>query len=186
MSQPTAAPANMIPQGLHHIAFASRDSEATYDFYHNKLGMPLVRTENHLVGEGYFRHFFFDIGAGQLIGFFEVHNVGESEDYATDFSKSVGLPPWVNHVAFKVDDEEAYEAMKVRLKENGVVTLGEVDHDWCKSIYLSDPNGLTLEYCFTRPNVDIIQTLDTAYDLLFSTSKDDITEESRKSKVKQD
>lgn len=186
MSQPSAAPENMVPQGTHHIAFASRDSKKTYDFYHNQLGMPLVRTENHLVGDGYFRHFFFDMGAGQLIGFFEVHNVGEKKDYTTDFSESAGLPAWVNHVAFKVADEDAYEAIKLRLKENNVALLGEVDHDWCKSVYLSDPNGITLEYCFTQPETDIVQSLEEAHALLFSTSKTQITEDSRKKSVAQD
>lgn len=40
MSSPKPAPENMIPKGLRHIAFAARDREETYDFYHNKLGMP--------------------------------------------------------------------------------------------------------------------------------------------------
>ncbi len=183
MTSPAAAPENMVPMGLHHIAYASRDSAATYDFYHNKLGMPLVRTENHLVGEGYFRHFFFDIGNNQLIGFFEVHNVGERDDYTTDFADSVGLPAWVNHIAFKLEDEAAYEALKIRLEENGVALLGEVDHDWCKSIYLADPNGLTLEYCYSMPDTDIVQPLDVAHDLLFNSDAGTLDDSSRKKRV---
>jgi catechol-2,3-dioxygenase len=39
------APTGMKPSGFHHIALATRDASATYDFYHNKLGMELVFTE---------------------------------------------------------------------------------------------------------------------------------------------
>ena len=41
-------------RGVHHVAYTTRDAEATYDFYANKLGMPLLHTENHLQGEGFF------------------------------------------------------------------------------------------------------------------------------------
>ena len=37
------------------------------------------------------RHLFFDCGAGASMAFFEVRNVGEREDYATDVSASVEL-----------------------------------------------------------------------------------------------
>ena len=38
----------LVSKSLHHVAFATRDPEATYQFYTEKLGMPLVHTENHL------------------------------------------------------------------------------------------------------------------------------------------
>jgi hypothetical protein len=28
-----------------------------------------------------------------------------------------------------------------------------VDHEWCKSIYFKDPNGLSLEYCCALRNL---------------------------------
>ena len=31
--------------------YATRDPEATYEFYSKKLGMPLLRTENHRQGD---------------------------------------------------------------------------------------------------------------------------------------
>ena len=36
-----------------------------------------------------------------------------------------------------------------RLIENGVDVTAVVDHDWCRSIYFNDPNGLLLEFCAT-------------------------------------
>jgi len=172
---------DMRPKGIHHIAFASRDTQATYDFYHNKLGMKLFRTENHLQQGGYFRHFFFDMGNDQLMGFFEVNGVGEQPDYKTDLSSSLGLPLWVNHIAFNAENEQRFEEIKKRAKENGVKFMAKVDHDWVKSIYFLDPNGLMLEYTYEVPGklqADP-QDSETAYKLLFQTPES-IGEETRK------
>lgn len=183
MSQPNPS---VGTKGIHHLAFGTRDSKATYDFYHNKLGMPLVRTENHRQGKGYFRHYFFDMGGEQYMAFFEVHNVGEKKDYKTDLSESVGLPLWVNHISFKVENEAIYEQLKQRAKQNDVPILAEVDHDWCKSLYMTDPNGIMLEYTFDYDPAAFPQDSKEAYDLLFNLPEEAITEDTRKNKVDTD
>ena len=133
-------------KSLHHVAYATRDPEATYAFYTGKLGMPLVHTENHRQGDGYFRHFFFDMGNGDYLGFFQVEDVGEEEDYKTAVSLGSGLPIWVNHIAFRLDSEDELKAMVRQLKDRGIEQMQEVDHGWCRSIYLVDPNGIMVEY----------------------------------------
>lgn len=168
--------------GIHHIAFATKCSEATYKYYHERLGMPLTRTENHRKGKGYFKHFFFDMGGGQFLAFFEVNNVGERDDFRTDINLAVGVPMWVNHIAFKVDTDEGYEALKKRCRDNGAAPLAEVDHDWCKSFYLMDPNGLMLEFTYNHHPEGFAQDPKVAYDLLFQDPKD-IAEDTRKTKV---
>ena len=182
---PTPAPSGMKPKGIHHIAFASKDTQATYDFYHNKLGMDLVRTENHRQEGGYFRHYFFDMGNEQMIGFFEVNGVGEEADYKTDLSKSVGLPLWVNHIAFNAESEERYEEIKQLAKNNGVDFLAQVDHDWVKSMYFMDPNGLMLEYTYEVPGKleEDPQDLETAYNLLFQPAEKIGAETSKEDKI---
>ena len=40
-------------KSVHHIAFSTRDVEATYEFYTQKLGMRLLHAENHRQGDGY-------------------------------------------------------------------------------------------------------------------------------------
>ena len=91
---------------VHHVAYATRDPEATYEFYANKLGMKLLRTENHRQGDGYFRHFFFDMGGGECLAFFVVSNVGEEPGFRTAIAVGNGLPVWVNHLAFALDTLE--------------------------------------------------------------------------------
>ncbi len=174
-------PESVRANGLHHLAFATKCSEATYDFYHNKLGMPLKRTENHRQAKGYFKHYFFDMGRDQCMAFFELHGVGETKDYRTDVSTGLGMPLWINHVAFDIENETHYQAMKTRLKEKKVTLLGEADHGWCKSLYLVDPNMIMLEFTYTTvENALEEQGHDGAYQLLFDTDDADIGEETRK------
>jgi catechol 2,3-dioxygenase-like lactoylglutathione lyase family enzyme len=181
-SRPSAHDAGTrYPNGIHHLAFGTRCSKSTYAFYHDKLGMPLVRTENHRHKKGYFRHYFFDMGRAQYIAFFELQNVGERQDYRVDISTGLGMPLWINHLAFDIGDEEHYQAMKQRLIDHKVTLLGETDHGWCKSLYLVDPNMIMLEFTYTHDAAHFHdQTPEEAYRLLFDVPAEQIEEESRK------
>ena len=154
------------PTRVHHIAFGTRDVEGTYDFYTRRLGLPLVHTENHLSGRGWFRHFFFDVGNGEYLGFFAFENVGEKAGYRTDISTGLGLPPWINHVAFNVESVAALDQMKARCRANAVEIEGEMDHGWCRSIYLRDPNGILVEFTTTTDAAAFGMTEDEALRLL--------------------
>lgn len=136
-------------RSVHHVAYTTRDVEATYAFYAEKLGMQLLRMENHRQGDGYFRHFFFGMGGGEAIAFFYVEDVGEEPDYKTDISTGLGLPPWANHIAFRLDTIEELESMTKRMHERGIEHIMQVDHGWCTSIYTLDPNGIMVEFCVT-------------------------------------
>ena len=161
-------------QGIHHIAFGTRSARDTYEYYNNKLGFPLVHCENHQHGDGYFRHFFFDMGMGQELGFFAIHNVGEKEDYRTDPSTGLGMPPWVNHVSFRMPDEKSWTSFRDHVKAQGIRVLGEVDHDFCFSFYLMDPNGLMIEFTYDTAPERFGQGHDEAYRLLFEVPAEEI------------
>jgi glyoxylase I family protein len=176
--------AALAPQstGIHHIAFGTKCTQATYQFYHERLGMTLARVENHRKGKGYFKHFFFDMGGGQYMAFFEMNNVGEKPDFRTDINLAVGVPMWINHIAFKAPTEAVYEEIKARCKQNAVPLLAEVDHDWCKSVYLIDPNGLMLEFTYNHNPAGFRQDPAEALRLL-NQSGEEIAEDTRKTKV---
>ena len=167
------------PRGVHHVAYATRDPEATYEFYAKKLGMPLLRTENHRQGEGYFRHFFFGMGAGEALAFFEVHDVGEKRDYRTEISEGAGLPVWVNHIAFRLDTLEELEAMTKRMHLYGIDDILLIDHGWATSIYTTDPNGIMVEFCVTTDAEAFAQTEREALRLM-RLPPSEIPEETRK------
>jgi catechol-2,3-dioxygenase len=39
------------------------------------------------------------------------------------------------------------EAKRQELLEKGLAVTDIVDHEWARSIYFKDPNGISLEYC---------------------------------------
>ncbi|OUS26800.1 hypothetical protein A9Q99_16410 [Gammaproteobacteria bacterium 45_16_T64] len=176
---------NTAINGIHHLAFGTKSSKYTYEFYAEKLGMPLVRTENHRQKGGYFRHYFFDMGRDQYLGFFEIHDVGENEEYRTDLSTGLGMPIWVNHIAFDVGSKENFDLLNARCEEKGIAPRRVADHGWCQSLYMVDPNMIMVEFVYTcDPKAFRDQTPEQAYDLLFNTPKEDIPEESRKKSTK--
>jgi catechol 2,3-dioxygenase-like lactoylglutathione lyase family enzyme len=130
---------------LHHIALACKDAKETHHFYNDLLGFPLVYAEiDGNTDHGWMKHLFFDLGDGSCLAFFDLHGVGEPEDYQTAISTGLGLPQWVNHVAIRSDAERVRQ-VKARLKEAGVKVEMELDHGWCRSTYLTDPNGILVE-----------------------------------------
>jgi len=136
--------------GFHHLAFASRDTQATHRFYTESMGFELVKTN---VGKtpagGWAKHFFYDTGDGSLIAFWEIHDDAQvSPDWSSDISGGCGLPAWVNHLAFEATSEEHFQAALARWLGHGH-DVAEVDHGFCKSLYTSDPNGITVEWCIT-------------------------------------
>jgi catechol 2,3-dioxygenase-like lactoylglutathione lyase family enzyme len=164
---------------VHHVAYTTRDPEATYDFYAGKLGMKLLRTENHRQGDGHFRHFFFDMGQGECLAFFVVNGVGEEPGYRTEISLGNGLPVWANHLAFALDTLDELELMKKRLRNLGVEEMRVIDHGWATSLYLMDPNGIMVEFCVTTDAEGFAQTEEEALRLL-RLPAEQIPEETRK------
>lgn len=139
------------PVGMHHVAYACKDVVATNHFYEELMGFPLVHTEvESFDNGGYFRHVFYDLGDGSSLAFFDVHGVGEHEGWSSEISKGVGLPVWVNHIAFRAD-EARQEEVRERMAANGIEPLMEVDHGWCHSLYFLDPNGIMVEFCRDTP-----------------------------------
>jgi catechol 2,3-dioxygenase-like lactoylglutathione lyase family enzyme len=140
-------------RGFNHIDLGTKDMEATRAFYEDVLGFPLVRADLiDIADRGRMKHFFFDAGNGQLIGFMSGEDVnGFPRDFDASINKGLGLPPGVYHFAFDAETENDLERIKQHLISNGVAVRGPVDHEgWCKSIYFLDPNGLQLEVCWLQ------------------------------------
>lgn len=137
--------ATLIPKlnRLYHFAYPCRDAEETRHFYEDVLGLPLV---NCMISESVpstgeetpYAHFFFEMADGSYIAFFDLLN----DDMP---APSPNTPSWVQHFAIETDSVASVLAMRDRLLRNGVEVLGPVDHEFVRSIYFFDPNGLRLE-----------------------------------------
>jgi catechol 2,3-dioxygenase-like lactoylglutathione lyase family enzyme len=144
---------------FHHVALATRDTAATHYFYTEAMGFELVKVVvGPTPGEhgGWSKHFFFATNptvsrdAG-LMAFWELHDDQIGDDYPVDINASFGLPAWVNHIAFEATSLEELHDHRERWRRHGL-TVAEVDHDFCVSIYTTDPNHNMVEFCHTsRP-----------------------------------
>ena len=140
-------------KGFSHIGLSTLDLDRTRDFYENVLGFKAVRCDILRVKEGgRIRHIFFDTGRDQLIAFMEARGVpGVPAAYDAGINRGLGVPNVFYHFAFETGSEAGLEAKRKELLAKGVDVTDIVDHDWAKSIYFKDPNGLQLEFCcFTR------------------------------------
>ncbi len=142
------------PPSIHHVAYACRDLDATHHFYADIIGLTLVHTEVTPFDQGFFRHVFYDCGDGSALAFFDLHGVGEPQPVPTAISTDLGLPAWVNHFAYRVD-EASKAAILDRLRADGREPDIELDHGWCVSTYITDPNGILFELCLDRPGLPV-------------------------------
>jgi catechol 2,3-dioxygenase-like lactoylglutathione lyase family enzyme len=143
----------MAHKGFSHIGLSTLDLDKTRDFYVNVLGFKPVRCDIIPIKEGgQIRHIFFDTGRDQLIAFMEARGVpGIPAEYDAGINRGLGVPNAFYHFAFETGSETALVAKREELVRKGVQVTEVVDHDWAKSIYFRDPNGLQLEFCtYTR------------------------------------
>ncbi|HLM29907.1 MAG TPA: VOC family protein [Acidimicrobiales bacterium] len=116
------------------------DMDTTVRFYHGVLGARLVAT----IGTPDFRHYFFEIGPGQTVAFFEYTSARPAS-----FAKPAGVPDrraiQFDHLSLDLADEAGLESLQARLKAYGCEVTDVIDHGFVRSIYFSDPNGIALE-----------------------------------------
>jgi glyoxylase I family protein len=130
---PGARPAT-IGRGLHHAALICRDVEETILFYQDLIGFPLVELVENRDYAGS-SHFFFDLGNGNLLGFFDF----PGHDHPP-FSETIG---GVQHIAISVPAEQ-FTAARARFDAAGLEYLGP-DRGVDDSLYVRDPNGVGIE-----------------------------------------
>ena len=122
---------------------------ATHQFYSEAMGFRLVRVEKaQSPGGGWAKHFFYDTGNGEMMAFWELHDESLPKDYPTSISAGLGLPLWTNHIAFGAQSIDDLAIKRDRIRRAGHSVM-ELDHHWCTSIYVNDPNGIMVEFCVT-------------------------------------
>ena len=139
----------MTHKGISHLGFSTLDLDKTREFYEGILGFKPVRCDTIKITEGgHIRHIFFDMGRDQLVAFMEARKVpGVPAEYDAGITRGLGVPSAFYHFAFEAGTEAGLEEKRKELVAKGVSVSDVVDHDWAKSIYFKDPNGLQLEYC---------------------------------------
>jgi catechol 2,3-dioxygenase-like lactoylglutathione lyase family enzyme len=133
---------------FHHVAIATRDLDATHRFYTEAMGFELVNVDAiPFMENGWARHLFYDTGNGQMLAIWDLHDE-QLPDFDPAISTGLGLPNFVNHIAFGGTDLDDLDRRKDRWLANGHDVV-RIDHGWCTSIYTNDPSGILVEFCTT-------------------------------------
>ncbi len=133
---------------FHHVAIATRDLEATHRFYSEAMGFELVNVDViPYMEEGWARHLFYDTGGGEMLAIWDLHD-RDLPDFDPAISTGLGLPNFVNHIAFGASSLEELDSRKELWLRYGLDAV-RIDHGWCTSIYTDDPNGIMVEFCCT-------------------------------------
>jgi catechol 2,3-dioxygenase-like lactoylglutathione lyase family enzyme len=118
-------------RGVHHMALLSSDVERTVRFYQELLEFPLTEIFENRDYKGS-NHFFFDIGNGNLLAFFDFPGL--------DLGPYAEVLGGLHHVAISVD-RATWERLRGKLDDAGVPYQTESG----SSIYFRDPDGTRLE-----------------------------------------
>lgn len=118
-------------RGVHHVALICADVEETINFYQGLLEFPLTELfENRdLAGSS---HFFFDIGNGNLLAFFDLPGVEPGV-----YREVLG---GLHHLAISVEPAH-WARLRAKLDEQGI----PYHLDSGSSIYMTDPDGARVE-----------------------------------------
>jgi len=129
--KPADARPTSTARGLHHTALISSDVERTVRFYQDLLGFPLTELIENRDYPGS-SHFFFDIGNGNLLAFFDFPGL--------DLGPYAEVLGGLHHVAISVAAEN-WEVIVARLDDAGI--QHEVHSE--VSLYFTDPDGARIE-----------------------------------------
>lgn len=130
---------------MHHSAYVVRDQERTRHFYEDVVGLPLIAAWAE-VGEILafpgrkveFCHTFFGLADGAALAFFAF-----ADD---DVYQAIRLQPrnGFTHAAIAIN-RDAQPQMRGRLETAGYTTRF-IDHGYCQSLYVDDPDQMVLEF----------------------------------------
>lgn len=145
-----------VANRLHHTAYTTKDMEKTRAFYEDVLGFPLVATwseKDELFGkERTYCHCFFGLNDGSALAFFQF---AEPEDQAL-FDPETPTSPF-RHIALHVDAAEQQE-LEARIVAAGIEAPQTyvLEHGYCRSVYVVDPNDMTVEFTVDAPEALVL------------------------------
>ena len=144
---------------LHHVAYATRDVDATTHFYEDLMGFALVHTEITALGESWIRHVFYDIGPNDSGGergaspsSSSIRSVSSRDGPPTSPTES-GCPSGSTTVR-SAPPPSSRRPFEPGWQQKGIEPAMEQDHGWCHSLYYLDPNGIMVELCRDTPGFD--------------------------------
>jgi catechol 2,3-dioxygenase-like lactoylglutathione lyase family enzyme len=118
-------------RGVHHVALLCSDVETTVRFYQELLEFPLTEIFENRDYRGS-NHFFFDIGNGNLLAFFDLPGLALGP-----YAEVLG---GLHHIAISVEPSR-WRRLRDKLDAAGVEYAVESE----VSLYFRDPDGARVE-----------------------------------------
>lgn len=141
-----------LPARLHHTAYVAKDLEETRAFYEDVLGLPLLATwceKDILFGkERTYAHVFFGLADGSALAFFQFADPADQAEFGPEMPAS----PF-HHIALQVD-KQTQDELEARIAAAGIEppTTYVLEHGYCRSVYVTDPNGMIIEFTCDEPS----------------------------------
>lgn len=143
-----------LTQGMHHISAMASNIERTHAFYHEVLGLRLLkRTYNF--DDPNSKHWYWGAESGEpgtLITYFE-------RDPRRTRRAQMGTGQ-THHFAFTVRDEAEQLEFRERLLRADIRVSGVMERTYFKSIYTQDPDGHIVELATAGPGFAVDEPLD--------------------------
>jgi catechol 2,3-dioxygenase-like lactoylglutathione lyase family enzyme len=135
------------PNGINHLAIATRDIKAQIEYFSDVLGGELKALYWMHGVENTF-HAFIELSPSCYIAF-QQHpdNPATGIPGVTHAGNAGGTVTagTMQHLAFNVDTLDDLYAMRDRIRSRGIPVIGPMDHGMCQSMYFAGPEGLALE-----------------------------------------
>ena len=143
---------NIRFNGINHLAFATRDMDATIRYWRDLLGLRLIAG----IGDRRYRHYFFELSETDMIAFFEWPEVTPIPE--KDHGVPVKGPFCFDHVSLGVADLNMLWSLKDRIDAAGFWISEVMDHGFIHSVYSFDPNNIPVEFSVQVERLDLRKT----------------------------
>ena len=141
-----------LPSRLHHTAYTTKDMEQTRVFYEEVIGLPLVATwseSDELFGQvRTYCHCFFGLADGGALAFFQF---ADPRDEQT-FSPQSRRRPFITSRSRSIRRRRRRSQARIQAAGYQGPDTFVLEHGYCRSLYIRDPNGMLLEFPRDAPD----------------------------------
>ena len=132
------------PHRLHHNAYVSQNLELTRQFYEDIIGLPMTTTWCETGAFGDYCHAFFELADGGALAFFQFAD----ESVA---SENIAARPTSRFYHIALAASEEIQSQIADRARNAGLEPRIIDHGYCESLYLTDPDKMTVELTVDHP-----------------------------------
>jgi len=135
------------PNGINHLAIATRDIKGQIAFFTDVLGGELKALYwMHGVADTF--HGFVELSPSCYIAFQQHPDNRDEQILGVTHAGNAGgqvTAGTMQHLALNVDTLDELYTMRDRIRSRGITVIGPMDHGMCHSMYFAGPEGLALE-----------------------------------------